>query len=66
MEKKIFQADKATFEVLAQTFHSHEVTGLDVCMRKPLLATCSTDKSIRIWNFETWSVSLILTYLLKD
>ena len=36
---------------LAQAFHSMTVTGLDTCVRKPLVATCGTDKSVRIWNY---------------
>ena len=32
--------------------------GLDVCIRKPLIATCSLDRSVRIWNFETCSLEL--------
>ena len=24
---------------------------MDVCVRKPLIATCSLDKSVRIWNY---------------
>ena len=27
------------------------VTGLDVCVRKPLAVTCSLDKTIRVWNY---------------
>jgi len=45
--------DTAEFEYLCQTFHENNVTGLDVCIRKPLIASCSMDRSIRIWNFET-------------
>ncbi len=26
---------------------------MDVCVRKPLIASCGTDKYIRIFNFET-------------
>jgi WD40 repeat protein len=48
------KGDQAHFEVLAQGFHYSQVTGLDVCGRKPLIATCSLDRSVRIWNFETW------------
>lgn len=48
------QGDQATFEVLAQSFHYNQILGLDVCIRKPLLATCSIDRSVRIWNYETW------------
>jgi WD40 repeat protein len=48
------QGDQAHFEVLSQTFHSSQVTGIDVCTRKPLIATCSLDRSIRIWNYDSW------------
>jgi hypothetical protein len=27
------------------------ITGIDVCVRKPLVATCGADKSVRIWNY---------------
>ena len=30
-------------------FHSAAVTGLSACVRKPLIATCGTDTSVRIW-----------------
>jgi len=26
---------------------------MDICVRKPLIATCSSDCSIRVWNYET-------------
>lgn len=32
-------------------FHTEPITGMDVCIRKPLIATCSTDRSVRIWNY---------------
>ena len=54
---ELARADHATFEVLSQAFHSSTVSGLDVCIRKPLIATCSLDRSIRIWNYESWSVN---------
>ena len=27
------------------------ITGLDVCLRKPLVATCGLDRSVRVWNY---------------
>ena len=33
------------------SFHVGEITGLDVCVRKPLIVTCGNDKTIRIWNY---------------
>lgn len=41
------------FEFLSHFFHSDAVTGLSVCSRKPLVATCSVDCSVRIWNYES-------------
>lgn len=32
---------------------SASVTGMDTCIRKNLLVTCSTDRTVRIWNFKT-------------
>lgn len=40
------------FESLAQEFHSAAVVGIDVCTRKPLIASCSMDASVRVWNYE--------------
>lgn len=55
---EIGKGDQATFEVLSQPFHFDIITGLDVCIRKPLVATCSTDRSVRVWNYETCSLEL--------
>ncbi|XP_034550436.1 cilia- and flagella-associated protein 57 isoform X2 [Notolabrus celidotus] len=41
------------FEFLSQSFHSKSITGLSICVRKPLVATSSLDHSVRIWNYET-------------
>ncbi|KAH3831997.1 cilia- and flagella-associated protein 57-like [Dreissena polymorpha] len=54
----IGKGDQAQFEVLAQAFHYGQILGLDVCARKPLIATCSMDKSVRIWNYETCNLEL--------
>ncbi|KAI4885195.1 hypothetical protein NFI96_002257, partial [Prochilodus magdalenae] len=47
------KGEQAQFEFLSHSFHSSNITGLSICMRKPLIATCSLDHSVRIWNFET-------------
>ena len=50
-----FSADRAgedlQFTYLSDKFHTGEITGLDVCVRKPLVATCGTDRTVRIWNY---------------
>uniref|UniRef100_A0A0B7A6G0 Cilia- and flagella-associated protein 57 n=1 Tax=Arion vulgaris TaxID=1028688 RepID=A0A0B7A6G0_9EUPU len=54
----ISRGDQANFEILSQTFHTAPITGLDVCIRKPLIATCSTDHAVMIWNYETCNLEL--------
>lgn len=34
-------------------YHHGAITGLDTCVRKPLLATVSTDRTLRLWNYTT-------------
>ncbi|KAF7208966.1 cilia- and flagella-associated protein 57 isoform X1 [Nothobranchius furzeri] len=46
------------FESLSQPFHSSAITGLSTCILKPLVATCSLDRSVRIWNYETKELEL--------
>ncbi|XP_065124868.1 cilia- and flagella-associated protein 57 [Paramisgurnus dabryanus] len=47
------QKGDAQFEFMSHSFHSGVITGLSTCIRKPLIATCSLDRSVRIWNFQT-------------
>ncbi|XP_013398082.1 cilia- and flagella-associated protein 57 [Lingula anatina] len=49
---------QAYFEYLCQAFHQGQITGLDVCIRKALVATCGVDRSVRIWNFENCNLEL--------
>ncbi|KAK7907413.1 hypothetical protein WMY93_016025 [Mugilogobius chulae] len=49
---------EAHFEFLNQSFHSKPITGLSACLRKPIVATCSLDRSVRIWNYENKSLEL--------
>jgi len=40
------------FEPVVQNFHTAEITGLDVCVRKSLVATCSLDRTVKVWNYK--------------
>lgn len=55
---------KCKFENVHCNFHSKEITGLDVCIRKQLVVTCSKDKSVKIWNYRT--KNLELSHLLSE
>ncbi|XP_068598729.1 cilia- and flagella-associated protein 57 [Brachionichthys hirsutus] len=54
---KLHEED-ARFDFLLQPFHSRSITGLSLCIRKPVVATSSLDRSVRIWNYETKTLEL--------
>ena len=49
---------KNEFSVFSYPFHCGSVTGVDVCQRKPLVVTCGTDRSIRVWNYLSMELEL--------
>jgi len=38
-------------EHLISSFHSKQIHGLDVCLKKNLIATCSSDRTVRVWSY---------------
>ena len=54
----VLKTEDMKFELFSQSFHSTGITGVDTCVRKPLVATCSTDRSVRIWNYLEKSAEL--------
>ena len=51
--------DTSKFDYVVCNFHSDVVTGLDLCIRKTLIVTCSKDKTVRIWNYATRSLEIV-------
>lgn len=47
------QEEAVYLDLLSQSFHSKAITGLSICIRKPLVATSSLDRCVRVWNYET-------------
>uniref|UniRef100_A0A667XCB5 Cilia and flagella associated protein 57 n=1 Tax=Myripristis murdjan TaxID=586833 RepID=A0A667XCB5_9TELE len=52
------KGEQVHFEFLSHSFHSKPITGLSTCIRKPLVATCSLDCSVRIWNYQGKTLEL--------
>ncbi|NXX79282.1 CFA57 protein, partial [Urocolius indicus] len=52
----------AYFVYLNFPLHSASITGLDICIWKPILATCSLDRSVRIWNYKRKTLELYKEY----
>lgn len=42
-----------TMDYLTGGFHSGAITGLSCAVRKPLVATSSIDRTVRVWNYQT-------------
>ena len=47
----LLQPDEMNFELVTQSFHSAEILSIASCIRKPLVASVSSDHTVRIWNF---------------
>ncbi|GAB5574965.1 cilia- and flagella-associated protein 57 isoform X1 [Prionailurus iriomotensis] len=58
----IREGEPAHFEYLMYPLHSAAITGLATCIRKPFIATCSLDRSVRIWNYESNTLELFKEY----
>jgi len=39
------------YDYLITSFHSKHVSSLDTCIQKQLVATCSVDRTVRLWNY---------------
>jgi hypothetical protein len=48
---------KTTFEYVHEHFHNDPINGMDICMRKQLIVTCS-DSYIKVWNFANKSLEI--------
>ncbi|XP_043430574.1 cilia- and flagella-associated protein 57 [Prionailurus bengalensis] len=59
---EISKGEPAHFEYLMYPLHSAAITGLATCIRKPFIATCSLDRSVRIWNYESNTLELFKEY----
>ncbi len=46
------------FRLLVDNYHYDNITGIDVCVRKPLVASCSLDRWLVIWNYDTSQIEL--------
>ena len=58
----MFKSEEMHFEPLATDVHSGCISGLDTCVRKPLIATCGLDRSVKVWNYLDSSVDLRKTF----
>ncbi|NXC40825.1 CFA57 protein, partial [Penelope pileata] len=55
---EFLKEESSRFEYLHFPLHSATITGLDICIRRPIVATCSLDRSVRVWNYKTNTLEL--------
>jgi len=55
-------SDDSKYEYLIYPFHSRAIHGMDVCIKKYLVATCSIDKTVRIWNYNNKTLEICETF----
>ncbi|XP_063263369.1 LOW QUALITY PROTEIN: cilia- and flagella-associated protein 57 [Prinia subflava] len=59
---KLVREKISYFAYMNFPLHSNSITGLDMCIWKPILATCSLDRSVRIWNYRRNTLELCKEY----
>jgi len=52
LEKDQEDIEEPKFEMISSQAHEGEITAMDICIRKPLIVTCGSDRYIRIWNYQ--------------
>ncbi|NWZ34085.1 CFA57 protein, partial [Brachypodius atriceps] len=60
---KLIREKISYFAYMNFPLHYNSITGLDMCTWKPILATCSLDRSVRIWNYKRNTLELCKEYL---
>jgi WD40 repeat protein len=50
------------FEPVSLPVHCNRITSMDVCIRKPLIATTSYDKTLKVWNYDTKDLEHTYTF----
>jgi WD40 repeat protein len=59
LKKDTFMSDHEDLtEMILPLNHNGAINGMDICVRKPLIATCGQDKCIKIWNYEERTLEL--------
>jgi hypothetical protein len=45
-------SEDTRYEYVIYPFHIRHITGMDTCIKKKQVATCSFDKTVRVWNYD--------------
>lgn len=65
---EMLKVEEMTFDPLVSEFHAPgagglaTVTGLATCIRKPIVVTTGLDRTVRVWNTQTFTCDLIKSF----
>ncbi|EGR34794.1 WD repeat protein [Ichthyophthirius multifiliis] len=48
----LFCKNKPIINLIIHNTHFRNINGIDICYRKPIIATCGQDKTLKIWDYE--------------
>ena len=55
--------DQVKYSIVAQGFHQGEISCMDICIQRPIIATMSkADSTIRVWNYDSGECELSKSY----
>jgi cilia- and flagella-associated protein 57 len=57
-KKRHIDGQSGEFEMIIDNYHYDNVTGLDFSISKPIIITCSLDRALTIYNYDTNSIEL--------
>lgn len=64
----LLKEEEMNFTFLTSSFHERlpggqgAITGMDVCVRKPLVVTCGSDRTVRVWNYLDKTTELVRAF----
>jgi WD40 repeat protein len=57
------RCEESKYEFLIFPFHSSSINGMDICLKKNILATCGQDNSVRLWNYNQKTLDICETFI---
>ena len=58
----ITDIEKQSFKHIVSPFHFDSIEGMDICISKPYIITCSLDKNLKIWDYKKKSLVTTKTF----
>ncbi|EIE19478.1 WD40 repeat-like protein, partial [Coccomyxa subellipsoidea C-169] len=57
------QVEDMALKLVEQQYHCAEVTGADACVRRAVVATCSLDRTLRVWHVHDRTSELVKQFM---